>query len=376
MTTAIHPIAARIVSGPVQWVEAPASGRPFETALRESRSFLAVVVAQVAASAVICGAAGLPILAGPLDAFTTFFSAVAVFGAMAFIGELFRRRLLQAPSVPIGMAYRRAWTSMRDELLTGEYLALVAITFFATPIAISAFSAAKQAIPILHPFTWDPVLSAIGSRINGGRPLWQRLQPFLGKPEITTVLDWFYHRAWTALILAVVVWTGLSRPSAIRRQFLVAFGLLMLVLGNVLALALASAGPAYYGLISHGAHDPYAGLFVYLRSVDAHTPLLSVRGEAFLWYAYRHRVEALGYGVSAMPSLHVASATLMALFGFRFSRLLGTILTGVAVCTFAASIALGWHYALDGYVGAALAGAVWWAAGRLTTRTAAETAAR
>ena len=365
MTSATQPLAARITSGPVEWVEMPAAGRPLETALRESRGLLAVVVAQVLASTLICVAAGLPILAGPLDALTTFFAAVAVFGTMAFIADVFRRRLLQPSSLPIVSAYRRAWMEMRAELLTREYLAVVAITFLAIPLAISACSAAKQAIPILHPFTWDPVLSSIAARVDGGHPLWQRLQPILGKPEITSDLDWFYHRAWTTLILAVVVWTGLSRPSANRRRFLIAFVLLMLVVGNLLALALASAGPAYYGLLAHGAQDPYAGLVVYLRSVDAHTPLLSVRGEQVLWYAYRHHVEALGYGISAMPSMHVASAALMAFFGFRFSRLLGVVLLGVAACTFAGSVALGWHYTLDGYVGAATAGVVWFVAGRI-----------
>ena len=61
-----------------------------------------------------------------------------------------------------------------------------------------------------------------------------------------------------------------------------------------------------------------------------------------------------------------ASAVLNALFGFAFSRLLGAALTIVAAVTFAASIELGWHYALDGYVGALVACGIWWFAGRLT----------
>jgi membrane-associated phospholipid phosphatase len=63
--------------------------------------------------------------------------------------------------------------------------------------------------------------------------------------------------------------------------------------------------------------------------------------------------------------MHVASAALMALFGYSYSRRLGVLLTAVAVCTFAASVSLGWHYALDGYVGAAIACLIWWIAGLL-----------
>ena len=362
MSSAIQPLVSRITSGPVQWVAIPDTRRPLDTALRESRSFLAVVVAQVIASAIICGAAGRPILAGPLDAYLTFLSAGLVFGAMAFVGTMFHRRLLQPDSAPIAAAYRRAWVELRAELISQEYVALVAITFLTAPLALSAFSAAKQAIPVLHPFTWDAYLSAWGTRLEGGHPLWQRLQPVLGKPKITMSLDWFYHRAWTALLLAAFVWTALSRPSPLRRRFLFAFALLFLVVGTVMALALASAGPAYYGMLVTGGADPYAALVQYLRSVNAQSPLLSLRGEDVLWYDYRHHVEAFGLGVSAMPSMHVASATLISLFGWAYSRMLGVVLTVVAACTFAASILLGWHYAIDGYVGAALAGLIWWAA--------------
>ena len=367
MTSAIQPLDARVTSGPVQWVELPAAGRPFETALRESRGFLAVVVAQVMASAIICTAAGRPFLAGPIDAYTTILAAGMIFGAMAFVSELFRRRLMQPSMVEMSTAYRRAFEGMRADLFTAEDIAMVGITFFATPIASSAFSAAKQAIPVLHPFTWDTYLSTMGSRINGGHPLWQMLQPVLGKPAITISLDWFYHRAWTALLLAAFVWAAVSQASAVRRRFLFSFALLFLVVGTVMALALASAGPAHYARVSPSAVNPYTGLFTYLRSVDALSPLASLRGEDTLWYAYSHRVEGFGFGVSAMPSMHVASATLMALFGYSFSKRLGLMLTGVAVCTFTASILLGWHYTLDGYVGAAIACVIWWIAGRVST---------
>src|SRR5262249_49554268 len=157
-------------------------------------------------------------------------------------------------------------------------------------------------IPILHPFTWDASLSELGARLEGGQPLWQRLQPVLGTPSITTSLDWFYHRAWAALLMGGFVWATLLRPSRVRRQFLFAFALLFVVVGTFSAGALAWAGPAFFAVVASSASDPYAGLLSSLRSVDAHTPLLAVRGEQSLWYAYQHRVEAFGFGVSAMPS--------------------------------------------------------------------------
>jgi PAP2 superfamily len=344
-----------------------ASRSPIRAAIFESRWFLAVVAAQLVTSAVICGLTARPMLVGVVEACDAILWIVLVFGGMALLGELFRRRLLE-PGVPAHVAYGRAWTGLRRDLLTKEYVATVALTFIAASLFLSAFSAAKQAIPALHPFTWDATLSAWDSQLDGGRPLWRRLQPLLGRPDITVSLDWFYHRAWTTLVMAAFAWTAFMRPSPLRRRYLFAFTAAFLVVGNWLALALSSAGPAYFDAVTSGSRDPYAGLLAYLRSVNAQSPLLSVRGEDVLWYAYSHRLEAFGAGISAMPSIHVATATLMALCGFAISRRLGWAMTATAVLVFAASVDLGWHYAVDGYLGAAIAILLWWVAGFVARR--------
>jgi len=349
--------------GQAAWVRFRSASR---AAIHESRWFLAAVNAQLVSSLVICSLAGRETLAGPLDAYDTILGAVVVFGTMAFVAELFRRRMLESSLTPAGEAYRKAWASVRTEVLTPEYLATVALTFALAPLALSAFSAAKQAIPVLNPFTWDRLIVTLGARIDGGVPLWRLLQPGLGHPVVTLFLDWFYHRMWTTLLLAVFVLAALMQPGGLRRRFLFSFVLVWLVVGNLFALALASAGPAYYDAVTSGPGNPFAALFAYLRSVDARTPLLSFRGEQVLWSAYRHNVQGFGFGVSAMPSVHVASAALVTLFGFRLSRVTGVILSVIAVGTFVSSVALGWHYAFDGYVGALVACVIWWFAGRVT----------
>jgi hypothetical protein len=338
-------------------------------AIRESRSFLVAVATQVIASAIICGAARRPIFAGPADAYQTFFAAGAVFGPMVFAIVLFRHRQIIGDGLPQSQAYRLAWQALRSNTLTASYVANVAIVFAAAPIALSAFSAAKQAIPLIKPFSWDARIAALGAAMHGGAHLWSLLQPALAHPRITVAMDWFYHRFWSAALLGAFVFGTLLRPSQLRRQYLLSIVLLFLVVGTVAALAFASAGPAYYAQVVRASSNPYGPLLEYLRSVNDHNVLLSVRGEGVLWFAYTHRIEGFGYGVSAMPSVHVASATLTALFGFALSRVLGIVLSLVAAGTLVASVTLGWHYSLDGYVGAALAGVIWWFAGRVTRET-------
>ena len=188
---------------------------------------------------------------------------------------------------------------------------------------------------------------------------------------MTAGFDYFYNRVCTTLLLAPVVWASLLPPSPLRRRCLVAYVLLFLIVGNVLALVFASAGPAFFGRVLPGNSNPYAALMNYLHSVNASRPLLAVRGQEGLWTALSRGETVFGWGISAMPSVHVASAVLAALFGFQLSKPVGIVLTIVAVCAFVASVALGWHYAADGYVGAGLACLIWWLAGRLTRRTAA-----
>lgn len=362
MTSATQPLTSRTSRGSLQ-----RAGRgAIRLALLESQWFLVVVAAQLVTSAVFCGLVGRPMLVGLIDACDAVLSAAVLFGGMALLGEWFNRRLLEPPHVPAHLAYGCAWAALRRDVLTREYVATVALTLIAAPLFLSAFSAAKQAIPALHPFAWDATLSTWGSHLDGGRPLWRRLQPALGRPDVTVALDWFYHRAWTTLLMAAFVWAALLRPSHLRRRYLFAYAAAFPVIGNWLALALSSAGPAYFDAVVPGSRDPYTGLLAYLRSVDATTPLLSVRAEDALWYAYGHRLEGFGAGISAMPSVHVATATLMALLGFAISRRLGWAMTLTALVTFVASVELGWHYALDGYVGAAIAVLLWWVGGRIT----------
>ena len=63
--------------------------------------------------------------------------------------------------------------------------------------------------------------------------------------------------------------------------------------------------------------------------------------------------------------MHIATTTLVACLAFSVGPWLGVLATVCTLVMAVASVSLGWHYALDGYVGAALAIAVWWIAGRI-----------
>jgi hypothetical protein len=60
-------------------------------------------------------------------------------------------------------------------------------------------------------------------------------------------------------------------------------------------------------------------------------------------------------GIAAMPSLHVAAHVLFALWIRRLARPLLLLFVLAAALTFVGSVVTGWHFAVDGYIGALLA---------------------
>jgi membrane-associated phospholipid phosphatase len=73
----------------------------------------------------------------------------------------------------------------------------------------------------------------------------------------------------------------------------------------------------------------------------------------FLWANYQAKGALIGGGISAFPSMHVAIAAWLAIVlnDRGWPKLGMAYFFGVFAC----SVILGWHYAIDGIAGAAIA---------------------
>jgi hypothetical protein len=138
----------------------------------------------------------------------------------------------------------------------------------------------------------------------------------------------------------------------------VALLLMWVIAGSALAALGASAGPCYYDRVVDGP-NPYATLMTSLDRIHADGSLWARRNQLLLWDIAESRQWYPYGGVSAMPSLHVGMAVLWAIVAFGRSRILGLGLAGYALVIQVGSVALGWHYGVDGYVGAIVAGLAW-----------------
>ena len=316
------------------------------------------------------GAAVPPLFGAAPESDDLFFSAQFLRGNAGVLGVLALGYLVWVMAVvrPPQLA-RYLHKQLRSRFLTAERIAAALPVLLLYPIFISASAALKGVIPVIQPFAWDAQFAAWENFLHGGRQPWEWLQPLFGHPYTTDAIDMLYL-AWFYVGGIVLFWQMLSlRRPRLRMQFFLSIVLIWVLLGNVAAVALSSAGPCYYGRVT-GLPDPFAPLMDYLQGADDVVFLWALAVQEELWKTYLDPSAGVLHGISAMPSLHVAAAFCYTLLGFAVSRLLGLALGLFTAVTLIGSVHLGWHYAIDGYAGMLGAYAIWRAVGLFLARPA------
>lgn len=277
-------------------------------------------------------------------------------------------RTPRAPDKAVWSSVRR-WASTSRRMLTAHRVVGVVLVSLAVSVVYAVYLEWKADIGLGIPFTWDARLAALDRALHGGHHPWELLHPLLSIPAVTVVMDFLYHPLWGLVFVAVPSLMAWSNDALDRMRFFLVFAMAWIVLGTGVGYAFASAGPIYLERILSDDLG-FAGLFEYLGSVHAATPLFSARAAESLWHAYVMDSWPR-LGISAMPSMHLAMATLAALAAWGtgwLPRLLGLLFVTVVL---AGSVHLGWHYAIDGYLSVAVICMAWWATGRMLARSPA-----
>ncbi len=278
---------------------------------------------------------------------------------LGFLGWFTLRTIWACPAGE--SLYRTFWNRLKNGYLYPRRLLGFLILFLILPQFMGMFGSYKQSIPILKPFCWDTTFMHWDYVLHGGHHPWELLQPILGHPLVTSVINACYH-AWLFVLFGVTFWLSWHENRLARMQFLLCFLLIWIILGTVLAVSLSSAGPCYYDRVT-GQAGPYQPLMAYLDQANKEYPIWSIDVREMLWRAYESgRVERVR-GITAMPSMHVASALLLALGGWSVQRKAGLALFLFALIILVGSIHLAWHYAIDGYFSIVLVLILWKAVG-------------
>ncbi len=250
-------------------------------------------------------------------------------------------------------------------LLLWKRLAFALPVFIVFPLFISTFTSIKANIGTINPYALDHVFMTIDRFLHGGVSAWRILHPIFGEPIVTAAISVIYE-AWfpvmALVVLAVTLWV--ERP-VLRSQFLIAFVLTWAVLGTAAALVLSAGGPCFYGLLYPYRPNPYEPLMAYLHEADELYRVRALDRQGRPWEQFERGQLYPGTGISATPSMHVAIAMLNMLLAWRVGRILGIAATLFLILTFVATIHLGWHYAVDGYLSMMAVPLIWVFAGRV-----------
>lgn len=290
------------------------------------------------------------------------FMMLAVFFATGiFLGHAVWFMLTARPDGSLAQAM---WADFKARFLQPQRIANFLVAVLPVPLFFSAYNSVKRTIPYINPFSWDRQFSDWDKFLHGGFHPYELIQPLLGYPLVTSLMDRLYA-SWFAVLILTVVWQAFTtRNQAVRQQFFLTFPLIWIVLGTGGAILLSSAGPVYFDRVL-AEPGPYQTLLTYLGRADEQYLVLAVNGHEFLWRVYMAGGDNFGTGISAMPSMHIAMTTLFAIVGWKTNRFLGIAYTVFAVFIQLGSVHLAWHYAIDGYISTIAVLILWWVVGRV-----------
>jgi len=339
-------------------VETETAKTGLRSALRQQIPFVVVVVLFVFSALVTERALGRPQMLQLRIFSPRLLLGVAVYVPLLVMYHATRSVVVEKKSV----LDPGTWKAFAERNLSLETLLPAVLLLGLVGLVSSTFISYKALIPEINPFSWDAAFLDLDSWLHGGRHPWKLLAPVFGSASMVGFLDTVYVMWFPALILTVI-WQAWNGRDPLRAQFFLTYALTWIILGLFLAVALSSAGPCYY-LDVTGAPSTYDELMLHLADIDRTRPLMALEIQEHLWNAYTGKADFRYEGISAMPSMHVAMAMLMVLVHWRANRLAGIVAGVFAVLILIGSVMLGWHYAIDGYVGAVLVVPVWWFSGR------------
>ncbi len=244
------------------------------------------------------------------------------------------------------------------------FMLLTALSTF-----ISSYSTIKAMIPLLHSFSFDILFYEIDLWMFWGHNPWELFYLVFNHPYVTAFICLSYN-IWFFVLWGTLCYFLLSPTSSNRSRYLVSWILCWFLLGSVLAMLLSSSGPVFMERLNP-EHQQYVGLMELLQShnlwlKEQGSPVLiwALNTQDVLWESYITGKDTLGSGISAMPSMHVSMAVLMALGMYSVNKRIGLIFWVYALVIYIGSFTLAWHYAIDGLVSAPLTILIWYLVGK------------
>lgn len=241
---------------------------------------------------------------------------------------------------------------MAEAQLHWPWLISVSFAFILVGMQIAALTWLKVMLPIAVGFWADPLL-ADTERMLLGQDAWIITHALFDGAN--SWIDRLYV-TWMPVKLIALIIVILAPLSATRARALLSYFLVMAT-GSLSQYLLPSGGPIFYERLGLGTQFDELPIAPWVATA-----------RDYLWADYLQPHSAIGAGISAMPSMHVAIALWVALVLRSYSRRLQWLGWAWFAAIFVGSIHLGWHYALDSIAASAIAVISFLLAGKLINR--------
>ncbi|HYD17733.1 MAG TPA: phosphatase PAP2 family protein [Patescibacteria group bacterium] len=227
----------------------------------------------------------------------------------------------------------------------------------------------KATIRFANPYHWDATFAGIDEALHFGRYPGDWLLDAFGGGRFDFLLQMLYVGWFFYMYVALGFALFCEKSSVLRFRFVSCYVLGWYLLGGLAATYFSSAGPVFFHDIYPELPPLYERLGAYLAAhKESLSPFFFLYDNLLMWY--RHKAQLVPNAPSAMPSMHAATSTLIALYAFHHGRVLFAVavLMGLGIVT--SSIYFGFHYAIDSYVSILAMGGIWWGTGRVFRRRA------
>lgn len=266
--------------------------------------------------------------------------------------ELFSMVWSERPVSPTRRLAQKVGAVLKDPLRMASGLPM----FLAFALFMFAFTTFKGQITAMVPFSWDLAFDSWDKALHFGLRPWEILQPILNSGLAVFLINLNYNLWFMVMNLFLVHFAFYVRPGQERTHFFLVFFTLWMLGGTLLATVFSSAGPCYFDELGLGS-ETYGPLMQRLGQINETWPIWALGTQDMLW-SFKQQGSALG-GVSAMPSMHNATALLFIFMAWGKGGLLRWLVTAHGVLIFLGSVLLGWHYAIDAYLSFALTIICW-----------------